>query len=203
MSSREIYVVENLNLDDQRQTMTFALLLILSWEMSTTLLENVKQLKTHLIFDIFRAFESVFYFDLMTFSLFQVCLNHHPVEKQSDPHCTWVQGKPQLLIDVKTFVHFGKLVEDAPMENAFWKLFQTNQRWLWWIMMIMADNFFSAFIWHWKRRCWMLRPSSKIQMMQMFMMEKYIQLKYFALKAKRKVVTKSKKLIPLFFKRNI
>ena len=60
----------------------------LSWEMSTKHLENVNQLKTHLIFDIFRAFESVFYFDLMTFSLFQVCLNHHPVEKQSDPHCT-------------------------------------------------------------------------------------------------------------------
>ena len=46
----------------------------------------------------------------------------------------------------------------------------------------------------------MLRPSSKIQMMQMFMMEKYIQLKYFALKAKRKVVTKSKKLILLLKK---
>ena len=37
-------------------------------------------------------------------------------------------------------------------------------------------------------------------MMQMFMMEKYIQLKYFALKAKRKVVTKSKKLTLLFLK---
>ena len=81
----EIYPVENLNRrstsDDDICTFGhFAL----SWEMSTKHLENVKQLKTHLIFDIFRAFESVFYFDLMTFSLFQVCLNH-PVEKNQTP----------------------------------------------------------------------------------------------------------------------
>ena len=149
MFSREIYPVENLNRrstsDDDICTFAHS---ALSWEMSTKHLENVKQLKTHLIFDIFRAFESVFYFDLMTFSLFQVCFKSSSNWEKIRPplYLKWVQGKPQLLIDVKTFVHFGKLVEDAPIENAFWKLFQTNQRWLWWIMMIMADNFFSAFI---------------------------------------------------------
>ena len=90
----QIYPVENLNRrstsDDDICTFAHS---ALSWEMSTKHLENVKQLKTHLIFDIFRAFESVFYFDLMTFSLFQVCLNRHPVEKKSDPHCTWNESK--------------------------------------------------------------------------------------------------------------
>ena len=144
MSSREIYPVENLN---RRWHLHFCSFCSFLRDVNQTFGKCQTVENTFDIWYLSSLWKCILLWShdvLFVSGMFKSASNWETIRPPL--YLKWVQGKPQLLIDVKTFVHFGKLVEDAPMENAFWKLFQTNQRWLWWIMMIMADNFFSAFV---------------------------------------------------------
>ena len=81
--------------DDQRQTMTFALLLILLfpercqpniWKMSN----SWKHIWYLISFEPLKV-----YFTLISWRslCFRYVLNHLPIEKKSDPHCTWNESK--------------------------------------------------------------------------------------------------------------